>query len=43
MNWELTKKELRIKYESCMNIPMNERSSCESDVYDPYAINSLAQ
>jgi hypothetical protein len=26
-----------------MNIPMNEHSSCESDVYDAYAINGLAQ
>jgi hypothetical protein len=43
MNWELIKKELRVNYESCMNIPMNEHSSCESDVYDAYAINGLTQ
>ncbi len=43
MDWKLTKKELRVNYEPCMNITMNEHSSCESGVYDTYVINSHAQ
>ncbi len=37
MNWELIKNELRVSYETWMNIHMNElHLSCENDVHDSH-------